>query len=160
MKAFNVTESWIGGTSYGWLKLLPEAIRLLNKNTVPEMGYLLMNCWLPTQYKPFHCCWLPTKTRWWGPIAEDSTCFGGRTWGNKAGPHLEASSLLARFHGARRCRAGHRGRIVITNLTQLWTLTAVILTCQAQSARDAIVVWPLGGNHFPIGLEVLAIGGN
>lgn len=38
MKALKVRASWIGGTLYDWLKLLPEAIRLLNENSSARDG--------------------------------------------------------------------------------------------------------------------------
>lgn len=69
-------------------------------------------------------------------ITEDSTYMNHRTLKEWAGIDLEASSLLACFHGAIRCYTHFwRKKKVVIELTQLWTLQVTIMTSLARHAH-------------------------
>lgn len=61
------------------------------------------------------CCW------------RHPASLSHRTCRNQAGPHREASSLLANFHSAKKCSACHRGRNVPTTVPQLWASRATVM---------------------------------
>lgn len=67
-------------------------------------------------------------------MVKDIVYLGPKTWRNAAGTDLEASSLPANFHGARRYMPiPVGGEWIVISITQLWsllaTITAILAVC-------------------------------
>ena len=102
--------------------------------------------------------WLSSITWWEGPIVEDTThisCF--RTQRNRFGNDLEASFLLASFHGVIRYHTGHYGR-----RHQGWIIYAIISTCQVRYTHWYTKGMTVGEETicFLIGFDACSTGGN